>query len=364
MINNNNITRFQLVFLLIHSQIGINIISLPNTLFMVAKSDSWISILLAGVIIQITIYIYGILLKRFPSYNFYEIIKILLGKWAGKIIILSITLYFIWIGGIFLARFSVIISAWMMPLTPKWVLAALILLTAVYITIENLQKIARFMFIATFSFPIYIIFTIYALKDAHFTYIFPIGNSGILAILKGTLKYLSSIHGIELLLFIYPFVSSDHKIIIRTASFVNIFITLYYTFFVVACLIIISPKELKMIPEPVLYLVKSYTFKMLERPDLLITTLWIVIVTTTFVSIIYISSLGLSVLINKDRNQILVYIVSSLIFGISLTISGTYELSAISRFLNPFILTVNFIIPTCFLIIAILLKKKECDLNE
>lgn len=364
MINNNNITRFQLVFLLIHSQIGINIISLPNTLFMYAKTDSWISILIAGVIIQIFIYIYGILLKRFPSYNFYEIIQILLGKWVGKIIISIITLYFIWVGGIFLARFSVIISAWMMPLTPKWVLAALVLLTAVYITIENLQKIARFMFIATFTFPIYIIFTTYALKDANFTYIFPVGNSGMLAIMKGALKYLSSIHGVELLLFIYPFVSSNHTKIIRTASFVNIFITLYYTFFVVSCLLIISPKELKMIPEPVLYLVKSFTFKILERPDLLITTLWIVIVTTTFVSIIYISSLGLSVLINKDRTKSLVFIVSTLIFMMSLTIGGIYELSDISKFLAPFILTVIFIIPTCILFIAIFMNKKECDLNE
>lgn len=364
MINNNNISRFQFIFLLIHGQVGVSVIALPNEVFMIANKDGWISILLAGVLIQIMIFIYGMLMKRFPSYNFYEIIEIISSKWIAKIVILIVTLYFTYMGAIMLAQFSIIISAWMMPLTPKWALAALIILTSLYIAMENLQIIARFMFIAMFTFPIYIAFAIYALKDSNITYILPVGEAGILPIFQGTITTLYSIHGFELLLFVYPFIKADHRKIIKTTSYVNIFITLYYTFIVILSLLILSPEELKMVPEPVLYIVKSFSFKVLERPDLLITTLWIVIVVTTFAIIIYISSLGLSVFINKSRNKILVFIASALIFSFSLTINGIYELKTVSDVLTPFILFFIFILPTIFLILAILFNKKEGNIND
>lgn len=362
--NNNSITRFQLIFLLFQSQVGVGIVTLPHEIYMVANRDGWISILLSGLLVQIMVLIYGMLLKRFPSSNFYEIVQIILGKWLGKVIIFIITLYFIILGGIILARFSVIISAWMMPLTPKWILAAVVILTAMYIAVDNLQIISRFMFIATFTFPIYISFAIYALKDANITYILPIGSNGVIPVLKGMASTFWTLHGVELLLFIYPFIQADHRETIKTASLLNVFITLYYTAVMIASLLILSPEKLKIVPEPVIYIVKSFSFKVVERPDLIITSLWIVIVVTTFIVIIYISSLGLSVFLNKNRTKIIVFIVTTLSYISSLFVTGVYEVDTLGRFFAPFTILFIFIIPIIFLILSILMKKKECENSE
>src|SRR5690625_7623896 len=88
MIGKNNITTFQLIFLLIHFQIGVGVITLPYDVYMKAKSDAWISILLTGVIIQLIILLYVALIKRFQSSNLYDIVQILFGSIFVKLIII------------------------------------------------------------------------------------------------------------------------------------------------------------------------------------------------------------------------------------------------------------------------------------
>src|SRR5690625_5226046 len=105
MSRNNNITTFQLVFLLVHFQIGIGIITLPYDVYMKAKSDAWISLLATGLIIQLILLLYGALMKRFPSNNLYEIMHILFGKFFGKVFTILYTLYFISVGCLVLAKF-------------------------------------------------------------------------------------------------------------------------------------------------------------------------------------------------------------------------------------------------------------------
>lgn len=364
MINNKPITRFQLFFILIHAQIGVNVATLPHETFLIAQGDSWISIVLAGVLIQVMILIYGALMRRFPSYNFFEIIQILIGKWFGNIINFLIVLYFIVIGSIVLSRFSVLISIWMMPFTPKWVLALLVLLTTIYIATERLQVISSFFFLSSVVIIIYIVFGIYALKDANFTYVLPVGEAGITNIFKGVTSTLWTLHGFEFILFIYPLISSDHKGIIKTTSYVNICITIFYTFIVLASTLILSPDELKLIPEPVLYIFKSYTFKVIERPDLLMTSMWIILVVTTFTVIIYTSSLGLSVNFNMSRNKVLVCITAIAIYALSLTINGIYEVTKLAKAIIPFIAIFILIIPIMSLLLAIFMNKKECESNK
>src|SRR5690625_2578234 len=98
MIGKNNITTFQLIFLLIHFQIGVGVITLPYDVYMKAKSDAWISILLTGVIIQLIILLYGALIKRFPSSNLYDIVQILFGRIFGKIFIILYRIYYFSVG--------------------------------------------------------------------------------------------------------------------------------------------------------------------------------------------------------------------------------------------------------------------------
>src|SRR5690625_1843888 len=365
MISEEKITNFQLLFILIHSQIGIGIITMPNEVFMKAKVDGWISVLLAGIIIQIIILIFGFLMARFPSQQLYNIMQSLLGKWLGKLFILFYTIYFICLAGIFFAKFAVIIKSWMMPLTPKWILILLIMALAIYAAIERLQIIARFFIISFIVIVIFIIASTYTLKDANLIYVLPIAGSGLTPILKGIPTTLYSFQGFEYLLLIFPIVNSNRKGIIKTATIANLFVTLFYTYTVLLSLLFFSPNELKLIPEPNLYLFKSLNFEIIERPDLIFTSIWIVIVVTTLIMIFYVSSLGLTVFINANHRKISVFIVAGISFFLAMTIIGEYQISSVAKIFNPFIFLFAIGLPILFTIIAITFKKKEQkDNNE
>lgn len=363
-IKNKKITQFQFALILIHTSIGVSIVNLPHNLYMIAKNNSWISIILTGLIAQILIFIYGILIKRFPSKSIFEISTLLCGQFIGKIINFFIIVYFILSSSLILLRFSITISAWMMPVTPKWVLAALVVITSIYIAKENIQIISHFFLLTFIVFPIYFVFGIYALKEANLTYIFPIITTDFIPILKGVTPILFALQGHEVILFIFPFVNASYKGIIKTASFVNVFLTFFYTFIVIICLLILSPKELEMVPEPVLYIFKSFTFKVIERPDLAFTSMWIIMVVTSFVIAIYVPSLGLGIMFKKSRNNINVCIIAILSFALSLSITGIYEARKVANISPPFIVLFIFIIPLLYVIISLFKNKKVCDKDE
>src|SRR5699024_5490375 len=122
MISKTEISSFQLVFLLIHAQIGVGVITLPYDIFVKAGSDEWISVLITGIIVQIFIFIYGYLLRRFPDYSLFDICIHVLGKFVGRIFILLLILSYLSVTTLIMARFSYFLKTWMMPMTPKWIL--------------------------------------------------------------------------------------------------------------------------------------------------------------------------------------------------------------------------------------------------
>src|SRR5699024_10866740 len=133
------------------------------------------------------------------------------------------------------------------------------------------------------------------------TYILPVGQNGVLPVLKGSLIASYSFQGFEYLLFLAPFVLGTSRQITITASITNWFITGFYTFVMIANQLFFSGEELKLITEPIFYLVKSFSFRIIERPDLLFISLWIVLVITSTVILFYIISLGLASIVNTNR---------------------------------------------------------------
>lgn len=359
MIGKNNITTFQLILLLIHFQIGVGVITLPYDVHMKAKSDAWISILLAGLMIQLIILFYGALMKRFPSNNLYGIIQILFGKILGKIIIILYSIFYISVGSIVLAQYVYFLKAWMMPLTPKWILLALMSFTAVFLVKRNLQIIARFTVISSIVFIGFIGASVYALKYANFTFILPIGTNGVMPIIQGLPPSLFPFQGFELLLIIYPFVQATNKSLIKAASIANVFVTLFYFMLTTVIILFFSPEELKLVPEPVLYLVKAFSFRIIERPDLLFTSMWIVLVATTFIGLIYASSLGMLTITHSKNLKGYATFVAFICFLIASNIKGVYDIKFMTKLHNDFLVPIFCGLPILFLLISIIYKKKE-----
>jgi hypothetical protein len=73
MINKNDtITPLQSGLLIVQSQVGVGILSLPFSVHAAAKQDAWISTLLAGFIVNGFIWLLILLARRFPNQSLFQ----------------------------------------------------------------------------------------------------------------------------------------------------------------------------------------------------------------------------------------------------------------------------------------------------
>lgn len=354
-----NITYHQFFLLIIHTQLGVGGLSLPYTMHKSVQSDGWISILLAGLFIQVVLLFYLMLLKRFETKDVLDISTILLGRKIGKLISFFYLLYFISVGSLILVLYSEIIERWILQNTPKWVICGLLVFAGIYLCVDGLKLLARFYTLVTPLIILLVLLVSYTLKDANIYYILPIGQAGIKNIVFGSKDAVLSMLGFEIILLIFPMVSGTNRQKLKAISLANLFITLLYAYLIIVAFIYFSPNELRILPEPLLYILKSYTFKIIERTDLLFLSLWIFLVFTSFGSYLFLAASTGARLFNKKKRRKLVYYMAFLMYGISFL--PEIEMKYLD-FMNSYIPKASFIFilfPAFLLFVSFLFKKPE-----
>ncbi|MES9685155.1 GerAB/ArcD/ProY family transporter [Gottfriedia acidiceleris] len=355
--NTNSISKLQLYIFIIQSQIGIGLLSLPNAVQSTAKGDGWISTLIAGVVVQITLFIYWLLLRKYPNATYTDITKKILGKYVGKFCNIFIYIYFIMIGSLACVLFIRSITLWLLPLTPMWVLSLIIILSSIYLTISDLRIISRFFVLASVLIILLFLlsfFTFYLPNELRF--ILPIGHSGVKNILLGSHKSLLSILGFESLLLIFPFVLDTEKGILNTVSLANFSVTLFYTYFTFICLVSFSPTQLLQIREPVLYLFKALSFEMIDRLDLIFISVWIVPMTTSVILYLFLSAKSIS---NEKTFKKNVCISGILIFFITIIPFDEDQLAIFDKYVTYLSYVVVFGLPFILLCLSFIISKTE-----
>ncbi|MBT2637853.1 GerAB/ArcD/ProY family transporter [Bacillus sp. ISL-39] len=357
--NKDMITYQQYFFLLIHAQSGVGVLSLPYDMHNAVHSDGWISILLAGVFVQCILFAYLLLFKRFDSQNLLEIAAFLLGKKIGKLISVFYSLYFLSVGSLILVLYIGIINRWILPYTPIWIIGALMVLAGIYLCGDGLKVLARFYTLVTPLMLVLFLLISYTLKDANIYYILPIGQAGIKNILFGSKDAFLSMLGFEAVLITFPLVMGSNKKKFKVMSWANLFITLLYTYLVIVSFIYFSPEELKIIPEPLLYMLKSYTFKAMERTDLLFLSIWIIMVFTSFSTYLFLAAKSCKSLLKKPQHKKLIYYLALPIFGIALMAESNIHFA---ESMTRHITNASFaflLFPILLLLVSYLLKKTE-----
>ncbi|MBY0120434.1 GerAB/ArcD/ProY family transporter [Bacillus sp. S/N-304-OC-R1] len=288
MINSSKkISPAQLFFMIIQTQIGVGVLSLPYTMAKASKMDGWISLALGGIAVQFFILIYYMIMKKFPNKIVKEIIVEVFGHTIGKVFEACLILYSIIIGVLILNLYTRILDRWILPETPNWIISLLLVVCSYFLAKEKLRVIARFNVIVSSFLLIFLVLIIYSLKDANIYYIMPIANTGWKSILFGTKDAIIALLGFEIIMFLSAMTTGTLKQKIKFITAANIFVTLFYLFATIASFLFFSPVDIQLIPEPLLYLIKAFSFKIIERTDILFLSIWIVSVFTSFVSYIY-----------------------------------------------------------------------------
>lgn len=356
--NNISITKLQLFFYLIQSQIGVGLLSLPHVVQKTAKGDGWISTLIAGAAVQVMLVIYWLLLKRFPNLIYTEITQKILGRFLGKLLNIIIYLNFILIGSVVTILFVKIINLWLLPITPSWVISILILTACIYLTISDLRIIARFFVLATFLILLFLFTSFLSwFTPKEIQYILPIGNSGFKNILIGSKNSLLAMLGFEGLLFFFPNILQNNKGVLKTLSMANIFITIFYTYFIFLTLISFSTDQLAQMREPILNLLRGITYKMVDRVDLIFLSIWMVPMSTSVIAHLFSACKSMNV--EKKNYKKVVLLNGFIIFLITLIPHDDPFITLFDKYVSYLNYAVVFIIPTLLLIFSLLFKRHE-----
>ncbi|PEL13859.1 endospore germination permease [Bacillus sp. AFS017336] len=358
---NTSISRFQAYFFIVQTQLGIGILSLPNAVQRIAKGDGWISSIIAGIAVQLTLIVYILLLRRYPNNTYPEIIQKVFGRFLGKFCNIFIFLYFILTGSLALKLFIICINLWLLPLTPIWIISMVILMACIYLTISELRVIARFFVLASFLIGLLLFLSLLTFnlpKDVQ--YILPIGSSGIKHIFLGSHKSLVSMLGFEGILFIYPFIQNREKGVFKTVTLSNLSITTIYTYFIFLCLISFAPAQLPMIRDPLLFLFEGLSYEMIDRVDLLFLSVWIVPMSTSVIAYLYFSVKSIS---KVKTYKTVLWINGVLIYCISILPMDEKKIDIFSKLVTYLSYIVVFALPFILLCFSVLINKYKASEN-
>lgn len=269
---------------------------------------------------QIVLVAIWMVARNFPGDTLFAMNEKMFTKWGGKILSVGFILYFISVGTLVILLFGRMISIWVLPNTPLWVLAFLMILVCMYMVSGGLFVMGRLYTMLSFLL-VFLAFTIiFSIKEMNIVYLFPMFDVGWGKVFSGVDKAILSFFGFIVSLVIYSKVEGTAKEKLKTILYAHWFVLLFYLFTVFACFTFFSTAEMPLVPEPVLYMLKSFSLPIIARIDLFFISVWVINVATSFATYLYLSSLGLSELFKNHSEKGFVKIVGGMIFAVALFI--------------------------------------------
>jgi hypothetical protein len=123
---------------------------------------------------------------------------------------------------------------------------------------------------------------------------------------------------------------------------------------------VFSPKELAVVPEPTLYMLKAVSFKIIERSDLIFISAWVVIIICTLAGYAYLLSVAFNRLSGIRRKPIILGI-GVISYGVNLFIVNPDTIRVISLYSEYASYAVVIAVPLILLFVMPFRKSKEAN---
>ncbi|TDL34818.1 hypothetical protein E2R51_03600 [Jeotgalibacillus sp. S-D1] len=360
----NEITGMQLFFIIVQTQIGVGILSMPTDIGKIAKQDAWISMMLAGITVQIIVLLYMFLLSKFPEDTYYGMVNKCFGSIFGKLIMFAYIIYFLSVLVVSMTGFYQIIASWIFFETPKWVILLLFAVPAVYMARENVVLLARFKMLISFLLPLLFVILSWVYFHPQFLYLLPVGGTGTQAILEGIKPAIFALMGFEAYLFFGYYVKMNRKKELRKAAFATAFVTSFYVFTIITTQVFFYIEELIIVPYPVLYIMKALEFTLLERIDLIFLTIWMIIALSSFISFLFLAANTLEQFFSKGKHTLMVYISIVISYIAALLPTSISSMDKLTSILLSTSLVFTAAIPLITLLLSFIRKLPGKDIKS
>lgn len=358
-----NISIRQLVSLVILTQIGAHVLSIPYAESRNSGYDSWMSVLFGGIIAQAVILIIYQLGKRYADRSLPQYMSAITGKLIGSILNFLFATYCLESSLVVVVTYSDVISRWVLFTTPWFVLIGVSVAIGAYIASSSLRSISviTHTIMSMFLVGVVIVF-ISGMGQGDFRHLLPVGNHGIVPILKDTLPAFWAYAGYELLLYVFPYVScKKKKDIVIAMSVANGFTTFFYVILAVIVTYNFSESQLNSIPEPMVFILRKFRWPVVQSLDILFMSIWFAVTTVTVYMYMFLSSRYLAFIAGKEiRNHpLLVWILAIICFAVGIWGSDRQWLMRFTDYHNIATAIVIAIVPTLLLLVSLARRKAE-----
>ncbi|KRE86573.1 hypothetical protein ASG89_11255 [Paenibacillus sp. Soil766] len=300
-------TRVQLFAFILQTQIGIAVLSFPYDLHKAAGADGWISVLVAGVGVQLLLLGYALLCQRFPRQNLYQFAPLIVGKWLGNTLNAVYILHFTFTSCLILLMEMMFVELWILPQTNPGLIIVANCIVCIYMAKENIRVIARYNVLISLLIIVMLAIMLTNFRNMDYRYLLPIGQGGFHTILLGVKSSVLSFLGFEVVLVLNSDIQAQGKSLIPPILWANGLATFFFLTMVLICYLNFNPEALDFIPQPVPYYLNGISLPFLERLDLLFLSIWLVKVTSTQISYLYSAGKGLGLLLHNNEHKKVIY---------------------------------------------------------
>jgi len=140
-----------------------------------AGQDGWFSLLLAVAFFIPVALVYARIMRLYPKKDIFEIMETALGKPAGKILTVLLSLYAVHLSALVLRNFSEFIQVIALPKTPQLTMMIGMLLVTVYLARSGAKALGRWSLVAIILVLAVVVFTVvFSIDRMRFEHIQPV----------------------------------------------------------------------------------------------------------------------------------------------------------------------------------------------
>lgn len=356
------INAFLVMFIIHGTQFGLGVAGVQRVIYKEAKQDSWIAILLAGLIIHIIVFIMIKTLKKFENLDVFQIHLQIYGDFIGKSVNFIYSLYLFSTFLTIVLGYTEIVQGWVFPDIPSWVISAFLVLITIQGVSGGIRMVAGVCFMSIVLTIWIFFFLAPTLRYAHWDYLLPVMEVPPKDIMKGILKTSYTMLGFEILFCIYPFIKEKGKAL-RYAQIGVLMTTLLVAILMVLATVYFSPDQLLRTIWATLSMYKIVRLPNLERFEYVSVVLWMLVITSNLVVYMWAATRGIKASIGvKQRSSL--YILCVITIGISIFINKRSIIDQFIDYVGKVGLYIVFLYPILLYLLTFIRKKKNATNNE
>ncbi|SFS47171.1 GerAB/ArcD/ProY family transporter [Marininema halotolerans] len=338
------------VFFLIHSvQSGVGGLSFQREITEVAGHDSWMAVLLGGVLVNLAIFFMYLALKK-RGEDVVALHQRILGSRLGMIFSLMFMVYFISTGAAVLRTYIELVQVWVFPEISTWSISLVLILLIYYVISGGFQVVVGISVLSVIL-PFYLLLLlVFPLQHADFTNLLPIGQLSFKELMGATKAMTFSYLGFCTLLMYYPLLKDGP----RTQKFAHIgasYTTLIYFVVILISVAYYSEKQLLANVWPTFGLFKIVRFPFVERFEYVGVATWSFVILDNVCLLLWASHRVLKRLWPQSRSILFMVIVLSLIFLENILLTGRRDIATFNQWVTYWGLGINFLyLPLLYLL--------------